>query len=147
MTTKRLTSARAIILETLTHDRRHWRPQEIYEAVRQKLPSICPSTVYRALEYLLRQGLVSVSDLGWDTYVYEVVDGNLHHHLVCQKCGAVFVFENDLVQEFFGKVSDAYHFVISTNHLILFGLCERCAHSVEKQTAFPKSGPQTNDRQ
>lgn len=138
MMTKRLTSARTIILETLTQERRHWRPQEIYEAVRQKLPSICPSTVYRALEYLLRQGLVSVSDLGWGTYVYEVVNGNLHHHLVCQECGAILILENTLVQEFFDKVSDAYHFAISTNHLILFGLCEECAHSLKRPLSLPK---------
>ncbi len=129
MSTQRLTSARAIILATLSRERRHWKPQEIYDVVRQILPSICPSTVYRTLDYLVKNGLVSVSDVGWDTCVYEIVNGDIHHHFVCQKCGAILNIEEGLVEEFFRKVSEAQRFVICTNHLILFGLCEACART------------------
>ena len=123
---KRLTSARAIILETLTSDNKHWTAQEVYESVKPKLPSLNQSTVYRALDYLSGEGWVSVSDLGSGTPVYESIQDSPHHHLVCRDCGEVFELSHKDVDEFFSKISRHNEFEVSTNHLILFGTCEVC---------------------
>lgn len=123
---KRLTSARAIILETLKNNKHHLTAYDIYEKVKPKLPSINKSTVYRGLDYLTEQGFISVSDLGLDTPVYEAVSKTPHHHLVCQECGTVVDMQNDLVEVFFESVSQEYQYEISTNHLILFGICADC---------------------
>jgi Fur family ferric uptake transcriptional regulator len=123
---KRLTSARAIVLETLEAGEQHLSTQEVYERAKTHLPSLNISTVYRALEYLAEQGLISVSDLGRGTPVYQAISEGLHHHLVCQECGAVFQLDHQQVKEFFDHISKKNDFKIRTNHLVLFGICKRC---------------------
>jgi Fur family ferric uptake transcriptional regulator len=123
---KRLTSARAIVLETLEEGENHLSTQEVYERAKTHLPSLNISTVYRALDYLAEQGLISVSDLGRGTPVYQAISEGLHHHLVCQECGAVFDLDHAQVKSFFEHISKENDFKIRTNHLVLFGICKRC---------------------
>ena len=124
---KRLTSARRIILNTLKQANGHLTAHEIYDQVKPRLPSINPSTVYRSLDFLAGQGWISVSDIGTGMPVYESVGTGIHHHLVCQECGEIFNLNDDLVQDFFSCIEREKQFSITTNHLILFGLCQRCA--------------------
>ena len=123
---KRLTSARKIILETLEANPVHLSAYDIYERVKLRLPSVNLSTVYRSLEYLVKTGLASVSDIGAVTPVYQAVAGQNHHHLVCQNCGTTFELPHATVDLFFQEVSRKNEFAIQTNHLILFGLCKQC---------------------
>ena len=123
---KRLTSARTIILDTINTEHKHWTAHEVYEAVKPQLPSLNLSTVYRSLDYLSSEDLISVSDLGTGTPVYESVQGSPHHHLVCRECGCVIEISHEQVDEFFTRISNDNNFEVCTNHLILFGTCEAC---------------------
>jgi len=122
----RSSSVNQIILKTLAQDHSHLTAQQVYERIREILPAVNPSTVYRALERLANTGLVSVSDMGQGATVYETVGGQQHHHLVCQQCGAVKTIQDDVIRGFFREIEDAYHFEVTTNHLILFGRCQSC---------------------
>lgn len=122
----RASSVDQIILETLSKEHAHLTSNQVYEEIRDRLPAVNPSTVYRALERLVKHGKVSVSDMGTGAAVYETLADGLHHHLVCQKCGRTITIGHDEVQQFFETVEQAHHFQIATNHLILFGLCETC---------------------
>lgn len=121
----KLTTARSIILETLEANQKHMTAFQVFVAVKPRLPSLNMSTVYRSLEYLTHQGLISVADVGGSMPVYEVVSYT-HHHLVCENCGNISLVEHDKVKDFFESISKTYNFTIHTNHLILFGLCEKC---------------------
>jgi Fur family ferric uptake transcriptional regulator len=123
---KRLTSARTIILETICTEHKHWTVQEVYQAVKSQLPSLNLSTVYRALDYLSSEGWISASDLGAGTPVYEVIQDVPHHHLVCRECGHVFEIPHKEVYDFFARISRDNEFEVITKHLILFGTCEAC---------------------
>ncbi len=118
-----------VILETFAKEQSHLTSHDVYEQIRQRLPAVNPSTVYRALERLANNGKVSVSDLGTGPVVYEALTDGVHHHLVCQKCGQVFTIEHEEVSEFFSKIGKKNKFQVATNHLILFGLCESCQDS------------------
>ncbi|MHC1783828.1 MAG: Fur family transcriptional regulator [Anaerolineaceae bacterium] len=122
----RTSSVDKIIIEALSKENGHLTSLQIYEEIRVRLPAVNQSTVYRALERLAHLGRVSVSDIGAGAVVYELVNGNLHHHLICQNCGCKVTISDSEVQEFFGKVAKDNHFKIVTNHLILFGLCPGC---------------------
>ena len=125
----RASSVEQFILETLSHEHVHLTSHQVYEEIRQRLPAVNPSTVYRALERLANNGKVSVSDMGTGSAVYESLSDGLHHHLVCQKCGYVSTIGHEEVQNFFSSVQQKNHFNIITNHLILFGVCEHCQDS------------------
>jgi Fur family ferric uptake transcriptional regulator len=122
----RASSVDLIILEILSRENAHLTSLQVFEEIRGRLPAVHQSTVYRALERLAHLGLVSVSDIGTGAVVYEVVGGNLHHHLICQGCGCTVTISDSEVQDFFGRVARDNSFKIVTNHLILFGLCPGC---------------------
>lgn len=122
----RASSVNLILLEILAKDQSHLTAQQIYERIRVKLPAVNASTVYRSLDRLVQAGRVSISDMGLGADVFELVGGELHHHLVCQECGAVTTIPNDDVHEFFAQLNRRHGFKVFTNHLILFGRCAAC---------------------
>ncbi|MCX8023877.1 MAG: transcriptional repressor [Thermanaerothrix sp.] len=123
----RQSSVQLAILEALAGEGdSHLSALEIYERLKARLPAIAPSTVYRALERLTQQGLVSVSDMGRGVTLYERVGQALHHHLVCTGCGRILTIDHTQVGPFFAAIEAAHDFHIQTNHLILFGLCADC---------------------
>ncbi|HVP21354.1 MAG TPA: transcriptional repressor [Anaerolineaceae bacterium] len=122
----RASSVDQIILETLAKENAHLTSGQIYDQIRVRLPALNPSTVYRALERLAKSGKISISDMGTGSEVYESLENEAHHHLICQKCGRVYTINNDEVGQFFREVERSNQFKIKTNHLILFGLCSHC---------------------
>lgn len=122
----RASSVDQIIIEALSKEHAHLTSHQVYEEIRQRLPAVNQSTVYRALERLVNFGKVSVSDMGTGSAVYELLADGVHHHLVCQKCGQVETIGHEEVKDFFTAVHHKNHFDIVTNHLILFGVCEGC---------------------
>jgi Fur family ferric uptake transcriptional regulator len=122
----RTSSVDQIILDTLSKEHAHLTSLQVYEEIRDRLPAVNPSTVYRSLERLVECGKVSVSDMGTGAAVYELVGGEIHHHLVCEKCGKVTTLGHEEVSVFFSEIEGKYQFKILTNHLILFGICQQC---------------------
>ncbi|MCE5208518.1 MAG: transcriptional repressor [Chloroflexi bacterium] len=129
----RTSSVEQIIIETLSKEHTHLTSLQVYEEIHNRLPALNQSTVYRALERLVNRGLVSISDMGNGSAVYELLNNGMHHHLVCQKCGQVITIGHEEVEAFFSIIQERYKYKIITNHLILFGICEKC------QTANPDS--------
>lgn len=122
----RLTSARKAILEVLESADTHLTAIQIHEQLIPRLPSINLSTVYRSMDYLVDKLLVSISDLGLGSPVYELVRDDIHHHLVCTNCRKTLPLEHDQVATLFNEIELKKKFVITTNHLVLFGICEDC---------------------
>lgn len=128
----RTSSVDQVIMEVLSKEHAHLTSAQVFDEIRSRLPAVNQSTVYRALERLTHTGKVSVSDMGTGSAVYELVSNEIHHHLVCQKCGRVVTISNDEVKKFFSSIQNKNHFDVLTNHLILFGICEECQKSVAK---------------
>jgi Fur family transcriptional regulator, ferric uptake regulator len=122
----RASSVDQIIVETLSKEHAHLTSLQVFEEIRARLPAVNQSTVYRALERLVKCGEVSVSDMGTGAAVYELLLDGVHHHLVCQQCGLVITIGHEQVDDFFSAIQNKNHFNIVTNHLILFGICDKC---------------------
>ncbi|PKO00545.1 MAG: transcriptional repressor [Chloroflexi bacterium HGW-Chloroflexi-4] len=122
----RNSSADQLILETLGVQKSHLTSHQIYEGVHLRLPALNPSTVYRALDRLVSQGKVTVSDMGLGAAVFELAGEKPHHHLVCQGCGYITMIADDQIAPLMETLEKNYHYKIKTNHLVLFGLCEQC---------------------
>jgi Fur family ferric uptake transcriptional regulator len=123
----RSSTVQEFILELLREEHAHFTAQEVYVHLKSRLPSVNPSTVYRALERLTNAGEISVSDMGTGAAVYEMVGSSPHHHLVCQGCHRVITLENQLVQPLFDQIEARFEYKLTTNHLILFGYCRECS--------------------
>lgn len=129
----RSSSVDIFVIETLKGEHSHLTSHEVYHRVQQKLPAVNQSTVYRSLERLVKAGKVSISDMGTGSEVYELAEGDRHHHLVCEKCGAILTISHEDVDDFFSRLEKEKNFKILTNHLVLFGICKDCQNA-EKQS-------------
>jgi Fur family ferric uptake transcriptional regulator len=122
----RLTSARKAVLELLESTGDHATALQIHAALISRLPSLNLTTVYRSLEYLVEHQLISVSDIGAGSPVYEKISAIPHHHLICQNCESIQQVDHSLIAPFFEFIKVDLGFDVLTNHLVLYGICQDC---------------------
>jgi Fe2+ or Zn2+ uptake regulation protein len=121
-----MTPQRLSILQAL-HDGGHLSPTQIYERVHQT--GMTETTVYRTLEFLAGNGILSIADRGNGHLAYEL-SSTAHHHLICRNCGAQMEFEHSLLAPALGCVEHQTGYRLSAGHLTFFGLCPACqSHS------------------
>ena len=122
----RLTPQRKIILETVHELGGHCTPDDVFRRVQSKNDAINRATVYRTLEFLVNQGLLTTAHLHANQVVYELAGEAPHHHIICQNCRQQIEVNHKLVAPLFAKIGEELNFVVLTNHLVLFGLCPDC---------------------
>jgi Fur family transcriptional regulator, ferric uptake regulator len=121
---RRLTRQRAAIWDVFVADpERHLSAEDVAAA----LPDVNASTVYRTLDVLVDEGLLRRTDLGGERRYYERVRGHAHHHLVCERCGAVEHVHDDVFGELGVRLRAETGFVLGDREITLFGLCSACA--------------------
>jgi Fur family ferric uptake transcriptional regulator len=121
----RMTPQRRAIVAEIMRAEGHISPQAVARRVRQRLPEVNASTVYRTLELLEDLGIVSHAHLERGAE-YHRVGEEAHVHLVCSNCGRddeLSLSETErlrrLVRKHNGFDPDLAHFAIS-------GLCAEC---------------------
>lgn len=119
-------SVELAIIELLNNNHLHLKAIEIFDILKDTFTTLNKSTVYRALDRLVSNEKISVSDIGTGADVYENLHNEFHHHLVCQKCNQVEMIDHQNVGDFFSTIKNEYNFEVKTNHLILFGVCQSC---------------------
>src|SRR4051794_10722643 len=89
-----LTPQRLAVYRVLASDDSHPSAEDIYRRIKPEMPSLSLGTVYRTLDLLVEQGLVSRVHAFSDQARF---DANLaaHHHLVCERCRRVIDFEDE----------------------------------------------------
>jgi Fur family transcriptional regulator, zinc uptake regulator len=121
----RLTPQRRQVLKIIT---RSPSPLGAYEILQQMQPPAAPPTVYRALEFLLQQGLIHrLATL----HAYLACDhpGAAHQgqFLICSECGQVEeVEDSDIAQSLDSAASEA-GFSRSNEVVEITGRCGRCS--------------------
>ncbi len=119
----RMTRQRRIILEELQADDSHPTADQLYLAVRDKLPRISLATVYRNLDLLVREGWIQRLEFGGTQMRF---DGNPseHHHLRCLSCGEVRDGRGSIPALDRERSRSGYE--ITGYHLEFTGYCARC---------------------
>ncbi len=137
---QRVTPQRLVILGTLSPGA-HLSADEVFLRVETLLPGVNRSTVYRTLELFGDLGLVSITDLGGDARVFELIDAP-HHHLICHRCGAILALDDDLVEPLRDGIRARYGFNPAIDHLALFGFCATCERAVDGDAPVANGGQQ-----
>lgn len=123
----RATSARRAILQTLLDQQdTHPTAEHITSAVRESLPEVAESTVYRFLDELERLGIVDPVRLGHGPEVYHLAEHNSHHHLMCDRCGRVIEVPDRIFDPLREQLHERFSFDIEPNHFTLAGRCVQC---------------------
>ena len=84
------------------------------------------ATVYRNLEFMLKQGVVTTATVQNNQVIYELKSPEQHHHLICQDCNGSIELPHELVDPLFARIQSEHGFKVCTDHLVFFGLCAEC---------------------
>lgn len=122
----KLTPQRMAIVRELAGDRTHPTAQELFERLRPTFPTMSFATVYNTLDSLAELGLVGSLRLG--SAVRFDPNTGLHHHAVCDSCGAVVDLPAGPPSAALKKTIEAASgFAIRAEERTYRGLCSRCS--------------------
>ncbi len=121
----KLTPQRRLIVDIIHDAHQHISAEEIIELVRQRMPGVNKSTIYRTLDVLEQSGAVYKSEAN-DRFIYHHAEEGHHHHLVCSGCGKTVECSEDLFGPIEKSLIRRYGFVADFKHLVIEGLCQSC---------------------
>ncbi|PWB38364.1 MAG: transcriptional repressor [Parcubacteria group bacterium] len=118
----RLTRPRQIVLTVLRHDFSHPTAEDIYKDVRKTLPRVSLATIYRNLNFLVKNNLaeeINVPD-GPSRF-----DGHLkdHDHFICHSCKKIYNLPKYPLRK---NYLPNKNYKIGGFKLDLFGICATC---------------------
>ena len=125
MKSQRMTRQKATILEILRSVESHPTAEWIYQEARKKIPGLSLGTVYRNLNQLRDNGLISELDFGSSQSRFDGKQEN-HYHFCCTECGGVYDLPLPVIKSIETRAKAASDFVITGHRLEFFGLCTEC---------------------
>jgi len=121
----RMTHQRLEVIRELARAEHHPDAEEIYRAVRERVPTISLDTVYRTLAALVARGLIErIAAPGGARYDPDVSG---HHHFVCTRCGCVQDLDAGDVSTVRIPPDIARIGTVSVVRVEMKGLCNTCA--------------------
>ncbi|HET60307.1 MAG TPA: transcriptional repressor [Chloroflexi bacterium] len=120
----RITPQRREILNILFASKQHPKAEDIYEALRHKMPDTSLATVYNTLNRLKELGLVDVLDtFGEESARFDPITA-AHDHLYCLGCGRIF----DIEPHQHEPLAQSQHagFQIVREQTTYYGYCLEC---------------------
>jgi len=148
-----VTVQRRRIFEALAGRTDHPTPDQVYAAVKDTLPGVSHTTVYRVLDTLVRVGLLAKA---CSPGAGSRVDPRTprHHHLVCQRCDRLIDVDDEAVEHRIRPPDvRGRGFAIRGYSIYFTGLCAACRKKATaarpiKQAAGPRArtGPRPRRR-
>jgi len=115
---------RAIVAEILETPG-HINPSAVTRRVRERVPGVNPSTVYRTLALLEELGVLSHAHLE-SGFEYHRVAKSDHVHLVCARCGAQDSLSMPEADRLKRLIRTHHGFQPDLTHFAIAGLCRDC---------------------
>jgi len=122
-----LTPQRMAIAEFLNKTKDHPTADEIHRSIQVKYPTMSLATVYSALELLKELG--EIQELSIRKRGKACFDPNpdIHHHLLCRKCGKILSMEFDYPRTCPIIARDTINGCkIEEVQAYLYGICSEC---------------------
>lgn len=118
-----------LVLQALAANQKLTSAQDIHLWLKHNAPIDAPglTTVYRAVETLLKLDLIQAVDFGDGEKRYERVEpGDHHHHLLCTSCMNSIHLDQCFIDKLVQNVEARHQFKVRTHVLEIFGLCGEC---------------------
>jgi Fur family transcriptional regulator, peroxide stress response regulator len=127
-----VTVQRRRIFEALAGRTDHPTPDRVYAAVKDTLPGVSRTTVYRVLETLVRVGVLAKA-LSPGAAGRVDPRTSRHHHLVCQGCDRLFDVDEEAVEHRI-RPPDVRRrgFAIQGYSIYFTGLCAACRRKARR---------------
>jgi Fur family peroxide stress response transcriptional regulator len=121
-----VTVQRRTVFEALQARRDHPTADQVYDAVRGRLPGLSRTTVYRVLETLVEAGFVRKVQHAFGVTRFDPMT-HRHHHLVCEACGKLVDLDDAAVPALRLPEARGSGFRITDYSVSFLGLCAACA--------------------
>jgi Fur family transcriptional regulator, ferric uptake regulator len=124
----RLSAPRSAVVETLATLGCSVTAKEIADRLRERDEDVGVASIYRTLDLLERLRLARRVDAAEGVARYEPIEpsGEHHHHLVCERCGAVTAFEDRELELAIEQLSRRVDYAIDAHDVTLRGACPGC---------------------
>lgn len=122
----RITPQRELILGAISPTSSHFTAEMVFDQVRRISSAVNVATIYRTLDLLVEEGLISRSDFGQGQVIYATQEHGPHLHLVCRLCGEVTAADIKHAESLEKSLERERNFQLDLTHLTAFGLCENC---------------------
>jgi Fe2+ or Zn2+ uptake regulation protein len=125
------TPQRIYIYKKVKEMQGHLTAEEIYQKIKDEIPSLSLSTVYRTLRYFEEKGIIN-SMMASKDYGLTVFDTNIspHHHFICRVCGKIEDIEEKSIKVNFVKNIPGKKEKFS---VIIKGICPDCEKKSERK--------------
>ncbi|RLA06206.1 MAG: transcriptional repressor [Gammaproteobacteria bacterium] len=123
----RLTLLRRQVLELIWNSHTPVKAYHLLELLKQKHPNAAPTTVYRALSFLLDHELIHRLQ-SLNAFIGCGLPGTAHHgqFLICRVCGAAAELPDTDLRERIGRRADELGFRIEIETVEISGTCANC---------------------
>lgn len=120
---------RDAILAELCARHDHPTADEIYSALKEKMPTLSLGTVYRNLALLANEGCIR--KLRCDNA--DRFDGNTmaHYHLLCRKCNRLYDLHLSVQEDLNRLAQGDFGGTVEAHDLMFYGICESCSAQSE----------------
>jgi Fur family peroxide stress response transcriptional regulator len=123
-----VTVQRRTVFEALSARRDHPTADQVYDAVKGRIPGLSRTTVYRVLEALVEAGFVRKVHHAGGVARFDPVT-HRHHHLVCEVCGRLVDLDDAAVPALRLPEARGSGFRIKDYSVSFLGLCGACARA------------------
>ncbi len=120
-----VTHQRQVLFEVMQTIPGHPSPEEVYERVQQRIPSISLATVYKNLHLFIASGLFREVSLHHGSLRVEMND-RPHHHMVCTRCKAIFDLDDEQLGQLMPAQPLPHGFVAERYSVDVLGRCADC---------------------
>ncbi len=140
-----LTVQRRVIFNALLDRDDHPTVDQLFQDVKDLVPGVSRTTVYRSLETLVKLGAARKTHHPDATVRF---DGNVsrHHHLICRSCNQIFDFNDPGLDKLELPGFKTKGFRVVDYSFQFEGLCSQCQEKGSKPPRKPKGGIKVQDR-
>lgn len=115
----KITTPRKLILKALFKAKKPLSVKAIYK----QCPGINMTSVYRGLNIFIKTGIASQINVGDKGLLYELLQLNHQHHIVCEKCGEIRKIDFCALKQ----IEKITKYKITSHFLVFRGKCPLCA--------------------
>lgn len=132
----RLTDLRLQVLELIWQNHKPLGAYTLMEMLaKANTRRVAPPTVYRALDFLLEQGLIHrINVLNAFIGCPSPAIKHQSHFLICRACGIAVELDQPALSEQILKVAHQAGFVVESQALEISGLCSNCQQAAAEQS-------------
>jgi Fur family ferric uptake transcriptional regulator len=124
---KRNTRQRDLIVDAFFIQGGHITLQELTRLVQERDPGIGFATVYRTMKLLTEAEVAHEQRFGEGQARYELADLEHHDHLICESCGRIDEFEDQVLEDRQSLVVLQLGWQLKHHRHELYGLCPECS--------------------